>query len=85
MKNIFDNLKVVETNNRINYIIGDDIYLQDPKNGYLWFSYSKIWKILEDQYSLNSLQIRGLVSIWMEMTYGLGSLTPLETMSMFWI
>ena len=75
-KDIFDNLKVVNKNGYTNYIIGDEIYFQDPKNGYLWFSYSKIWKILEDQYSLNSLQIRGLVSIWMEMTYKLGSLTP---------
>ena len=75
-KDIFDNLEVKQSGKFINYIIGDDIYFQDQKNGYIRSDYKKIWKILEDQYSLNSLQIRGLVSIWMEMTYKLGSLTP---------
>jgi hypothetical protein len=75
-KNIFDQLEIVENSKFTNYIIGNDIYFQDPKNGYLRVSDSRIWSILSDQYSLSYEQIQGLVSIWMEMTYKLGSLTP---------
>ena len=74
MENIFDNLKLKGGF----YMIGDDIYFQDPKNGYLWVNFYKIWLILSEQYSLKDLQIKGLIKIWMEITYGLGSLTPLE-------
>ena len=57
-------------------MIGNEIYFQDQKNGYLWVNYGKIWSILSDQYSLSYEQIRGLVKIMVEIPYGLGSLTP---------
>jgi hypothetical protein len=73
---IFDQITVLDCGYRTNYMIEDDIYFQDPKNGYLRVSYSRIWLILSNQYSLNYGQIQGLISIWMEITYKLGSLTP---------
>ena len=76
MENIFDNLEVFKKPNYTNYKIGGDIYFQDPKNDYLWTNYTRIWSILSDQYYLKDSQIKGLIKIWMEITYGLGSLTP---------
>jgi len=77
MKNIFDNLEVFKKPNYTNYMIGDDIYFHDPKNEFLWVSYRKIWSILIEQYSLKGSQIQELIKIWMEITYKLGSLTPI--------
>ena len=77
MENIFDNLKVFDKNGHTIFMIGDDIYFQDPKNNYLWVNYDKIWFILSEQYSLNTTeQVKDLIRIWMEITYKLGSLTP---------
>ena len=76
MKNIFDQLEVKQSGRYTNYMIDDKIYFRDPKNGLLRTNYYRIWKILEDQYSLSYEQIQGLIRIWMEMTYKLGSLTP---------
>ena len=76
-KNTFDQLEVKQSDRNTNYMIGNEIYFQDPKNGCLWVSYPRIWSILEDQYSLSYGQVRGLIQIWMEMVYGLGPLTPL--------
>ena len=67
MKNIFDQLTVVEYGRYTNYMIDDKIIFQDPKNGLFLVIYEKLWKILMDQYSLNRKQIQGLVRIWMEM------------------
>ena len=75
-KNIFNQLEVVDSGRNINYMIDDKIYFQDPKNGLLRTNYYRIWSILEDQYSLSYGQVQGLISIWMEMAYKLGSLTP---------
>ena len=74
--NIFDQIIIIESNGCTNYMIDDKIYFQDPKNGYLWVSYPRIWSILEDQYSLSYGQIQGLIQIMVEVPYGLGSLTP---------
>jgi hypothetical protein len=76
--NIFDKLEIVEYGKFTNYIIGDDIYFQDQKNGYLWVNYSRIWKILSNQYLLDTLQKKGLIQTMVEIPYGLGSLTPTE-------
>jgi hypothetical protein len=76
MKNIFDNLEVFKKPNYTNYMIGDYIILQDLKNGYIRYNYEKIWLVLLDQYPLKDSQVNGLIKIWMEMTYKLGSLTP---------
>ena len=76
MKNIFHQLEVKQSGENTNYMIDDKIYFQDPKNGLLRTNYYRIWSILEDQYSLSYGQVQGLISIWMEMAYKLGSLTP---------
>ena len=80
INNFFNNLtsKMV-TNNNIDWFIDNKkIMEQDQKNGYLWVSYSKIWKILFDQYSLNNLQIQGLIVNRVVIPYEMGSLTPLN-------
>ena len=77
--NIFDQIIIVDKIRFVNYMIGNDIYFQDQKNGYLWVSYDKIWSILVDRYSLNYEQIQGLIRTMVEIPYGLGSLT-----AMFW-
>ena len=74
--NIFDQIIIVENIHFTNYMIGNNIYFQDQKNGYLWVNYYKIWSILYNQYSLNTLQIKGLIQIMVEVPYGLGPLTP---------
>jgi hypothetical protein len=75
--NIFDQIIIVDNISFVNYMIGNDIYLQDQKDGYLWVNYHKLWAVLSDQYSFVYRQIQGLIRIWMEITYKLGSLTPL--------
>ena len=74
--NIFDQIIIIENIHFTNYMIDDKIYFQDPKNGYLWVSYPRIWSILEDQYSLSYGQIQRLIQTTIEVPYGLGSLTP---------
>jgi hypothetical protein len=79
MKNIFDQLEVKQSGKYTNYMIDDNIYFQDPKNGYLRVNCPRIWEILEDQYSLSYEQMKGLIRVWMEITYKLGSLKPFDS------
>ena len=77
-KNIFNNLEIVNEDGYTNYMIGDEIMFQDPKNRYIYVNYNEILRVLSDQYSLGHWQIKGLIQIWMEITYKLGSLTPIN-------
>ena len=81
-KNMFNQLEVKQSGRYTNYMIDNDIYFQDPKNGYLWVDYHRVWLILMDRYSLNPQQIQGFIQIWMEMAYKLGPLTPLDIVSL---
>ena len=52
------------------------IYQQDYKNGYLWISYSLVWKVFEDKYKLNYQQIKYFISSWVETNTNWNGLTP---------
>lgn len=78
MKNIFDKLEVVDYNVYTNYMIDYEVYFKNRKNGYLYVNFHRLWSILSHHYSLSYEQIPGLIRIWMEIVYGLGSLTPVR-------
>jgi hypothetical protein len=48
----------------------------DYKNGYLWVSYSLIWKVLETKFGLNYDQIKTFIAVWVEANTEWRGLTP---------
>ncbi len=49
---------------------------KDPKNGYVWFNYYKIWRIFESKFDYNTQEIRDLLLGWLEEYYNLRDVTP---------
>jgi hypothetical protein len=80
INDFFNNLTSKMVTNNIEWFIDNKkIMEQDQKNGYLWVNYSIIWKILSNQYSLNTLQIQGLIVNRVIIPHQMGSLTPMQT------
>jgi hypothetical protein len=49
---------------------------KDPKNGYIWFNYNKIWGIFESKFGYNYKEIKDLLVAWVEEHYDLSGVTP---------
>ena len=52
------------------------LFQQDFKNGWLWVSYSIIWKVLEEEFGLNYSETQELIKNVMYDYTNNGSLTP---------
>ena len=63
---------------RVTYYKNDEwVIQQDYKNGYLWISYSLIWKVFEEKYGLNYQQIKNFIQSWVETNTEWKGLSPL--------
>jgi hypothetical protein len=52
------------------------VFVQDSKNKEIWFSYDRIWSKLELDFSLNYLEIKEILTQWVEEDYKLKGFTP---------
>jgi hypothetical protein len=77
--NQFNNLKPVVKGERTYYVNKDKLplffYYQ---NGDCYINYDRIWSFFEDVFDYDYTEIQELIKIWLEKTYNLGELTPLE-------
>ena len=53
-------------------------YYQDSKNEYVYINYYEIWSFLESMFDMNDQQIQRVIRDWLEETYNLKGLTPIE-------
>ena len=76
----FGNLTEVVRDDKTIYINEDRLvlfyYYQDEKNGCVYINYDEIWSFLKSIFGLESLQIKGIITHWLEETYNLKGLTP---------
>lgn len=78
----FGNLTEVVRGYKTFYINEDRIilfyYYQHEKNGFVYINYDEIWSFLKSIFGLESEQIKGVITHWLEKTYNLKGLTPEE-------
>ena len=83
----FGNLKPIVRDDKTFYINEDRLplfyYFQDEKNGYVYINYDEIWSFLKSIFALKSLQIKGIITHWLEETYNLKGLTPQRSLHLF--
>ena len=51
---------------------GKCILQHNKKNGYIYVSYSEIWKFFENMFSMSNEQIKDITKIWVEEHYKVG-------------
>jgi hypothetical protein len=77
----FGNLTPVIRGNNTYYVDENNLplfyYYQDEKNGLIYIIYNKIWSLLESVFSMNNLEIRELLVVWLGNTYNLRGYTPI--------
>jgi hypothetical protein len=78
----FGNLTPVVKGERTFYVDKDRLplfyYYQNEKNGLIYIIYNKIWSLLESVFSMDNLEIRELLTAWLEDTYNLRGYTPIH-------
>jgi hypothetical protein len=78
----FGNLTPVVKGDRTFYIDKDRLplfyYYQDEKNGWVYVNYVRIWSLLESVFSMNHLEISELLKVWLEDTFNLRGVTPVN-------
>ena len=81
--NQFNNLKLVEKDDKIYYIDNDNLssffyYIEDQesKNGYYYINYYRIWSFFEDVMDYSRTEIQEIIEEWLGTTYNLRGLTP---------
>ena len=61
------------------FVKGKKIYMeQDLENDDLWIDYYTIWKDLRNTFSLEDDEIQSIISKWVEETYKLRGVTPID-------
>ena len=82
----FNNLKLVEKDDKIYYVDNDNLALfyylkkdQDSKNGYYLISYDRIWSFFDDVMDYSRTEIQQIIKEWLGTTYNLRGLTPTDT------
>ena len=82
----FNNLTIVETDDKIVYVDKDGLFLfyyfLDEKNGYVYFNYDRIWMFFSDVIGLKYSEIQTIINNWLEETYNLRELTPVVRMAL---
>jgi hypothetical protein len=78
----FGNLIPVVKGERTLYVDKDRLplfyYYLNEKNGLIYIIYNKIWSLLESVFSMDNLEIRELLTAWLEDTYNLRGYTPIH-------
>jgi len=65
--------------NSVFFVKSKKVYMeQDLKNRRLYVDYGTIWSDLEDTFSLERGEIKSIISKWVEETYKLKGVTPVE-------
>jgi len=76
----FGGLTPVVSGDRTYYVDENNLplfyYHQDEKNGWVYINYDRIWLFLESVFSMEYLEIRELLKVWLEDTYNLRGVTP---------
>jgi hypothetical protein len=68
-----------ERPNSIFFVRGEKVYMeQDLKNDYLYVDYETIWSDLKNTFLLEYNDIKSVISKWVEETYNLRGVTPLD-------
>ncbi len=77
-------VKIIDENT-IKYYNQKDEWLieQDYENGYLWYSYHRIYLILQSKFNLNEQQINDLVKGMMDKHYKVKGLTPISKLYVY--
>ena len=52
--------------------------IYDRKNDYVFINYDDIWSVLENKFGLKLTEIKELTEIWLDETYNLRGITPLN-------
>jgi hypothetical protein len=69
--------KDMTTPDNVYWNIGDDfMFNQDFKNGYLYYNYFKIWKVLNSKYLINNEKINQLINTTVKDVLKWSGLTP---------
>jgi len=56
-----------------------EVYMeQNLKNGRLWVDYNTIWEDLENIFSLEYDDVQSIIKKWVEVTYNLRGVTPIQ-------
>ena len=86
----FNNLKLIEKNDRIYYVDKDDhllfFYLKDQqvqKIGYYWINYDRIWLFFDEVMGFGYYEIEEIITKWLGTTYNLRGLTPVPSKNLF--
>ena len=82
LNNNFGDLTPSVNDNKTYYVNKDRLplfyYYQESKNESVYINYYKIWSFLESMFGMEYQQIQGVIREWLEETYNLKGLTPIE-------
>lgn len=79
----FNDLKPVEKNNKVFYIDKDGLplfyYFSNKNIRYIYFNNERIWNFFSNILVLRTSEIREIIKNWLEITYDIKGLTPVES------
>ena len=81
--NLFNDLDVVQSDENPSFMLyrykkGHNLMIYDRKNDYVFINYDDIWSVLENKFGLKLTEIKELTEIWLDETYNLRGITPLN-------
>ena len=80
--NQFNDLTIVETDDKIVYVDKDRLplfyYYPDEIDGYVSINYDRIWMFFSDVIGLKYSEIQTIINNWLEETYNIIDLIPLK-------
>jgi hypothetical protein len=81
--NLFNDLDVVQSEENPSFMLyrykkGHNLMIYDRKNDYVFINYDDIWSVLENKFGLKLTEIKELTEIWLNETYNLRGITPLN-------
>jgi hypothetical protein len=81
--NLFNDLDVVQSEENPSFMLyrykkGHNLMIYDRKNDYVFINYDDIWSVLENKFGLKLTEIKELTEIWLDETYNLRGITPLN-------
>jgi hypothetical protein len=82
LNNNFGDLTPIVMYDKTYYVNEDKLalfyYYNNKKNDYVYINYEEIWSFLESMFDMNDQQIQRVIRDWLEETYNLKGLTPIE-------
>jgi len=87
LNNNFGDLTPIVMYDKTYYVNEDKLalfyYYNNKKNDYVYINYEEIWSFLESMFDMNDQQIQRVIRDWLEETYNLKGLTPIEQLYYF--